>query len=160
MVPIIKEFKTYVRENAPAVHAHLYEPVYDLTESLATPIIKTAIQDDRSSKQVGEVKVGDILELTQRSLNERKYRLFRLTRESRWFFPGYKLDFFLETDIGEIKTKVVSSIEGTRTGDPTAGNYISGNLKPWYNKHSEVTIGTRLRFECVEPYKKYRLTIT
>ena len=159
MVPIIKEFKTYVRENAPAVHAHLFEPVYDFTESSATSMIKTAIQVERSSKQVREVKVGDVLELVQRSLNERKYRLFRLTGDSRWFFPGYKVDFFLETDIGEIKTKVVSSMEGTKIGDPTAGNYISGNLKPWYNRHSEVTVGTKLRFECVEPYKRYRLTI-
>jgi hypothetical protein len=113
----------------------------------------------KSETKIEGVKAGDILEIEQRSTNERKYRLFRLTANTRRFFPGYKINFILETDIGNITSSVVSAMQGTQTGDPNAGAYISGGLKPWYDKHPEVTVGTKLRFECVEPYKKYKLTV-
>ncbi len=159
MTPIIKEFKTYLRENSPGVHAHLFEPVCNFEQS---PVISISNKIKTVENIVGQdrvVKEGDVQELVQRSLNERKYRYFQLTRDSRSFFPGYKVKFILQTDIGDITSCVVSAKEGTKIGDPYAGSYISGGLKPWYNRHPEVIIGTKLRFECLEPYKRYKLTI-
>ena len=89
----------------------------------------------------------------------RKYALINLPKEHRSFFSGYKIPFILETDIGEIQTKVTSAPKGTEYGDPKAGNYIQGGLKPWYGKHSDLKEGDKLIIEMVEPKKRYRLKV-
>ena len=157
--PIIKEFKTFVSEDAPTIHAHLFEPIYAYGEQQSTIAKKTTIKVEKSETAIEGVKAGDIVEMEQKSINSRNYRLFRLTRSTRRFFPSYKVNFTLQTDIGNITSSVVSAAQSPQIGDPHAGNYISGGLKPWYNKHPEVVVGTMLRFECIEPYKKYTLTV-
>lgn len=89
----------------------------------------------------------------------RKYALIPIPKEYRRFFPGYKVPFILETDIGEIRTKVTSAPRGTEYGDPDAGNYIQGGLKPWYNKHKDLKEGDKLIIEVIEPKKRYRLYV-
>ena len=155
----IIEFKTYARENAENIRAHLFEPLYTYEEPQATTTKKPTLEMEKSETKIEGVKAGDILEMEQKSINERKYRLFRLAGSTRRFFPGYKVNFILQTDIGNITSSVVSAAQRPQIGDPHAGNYISGGLKPWYDKHPEVAVGTKLRFECIEPYKKYTLTV-
>jgi hypothetical protein len=110
-------------------------------------------------KVVKEVKAGEILIIELKSETERNYGLFILTEQSRWFFPGYNIDFILETDLGELKNRVTSAKAGTQIGDPTAGHYLSGGLREWYRSHPEVVMGKKVTFECIEPYKRYRLSV-
>jgi hypothetical protein len=155
----IVQFQTFVREDADAVRAYLFEPLYVIKEHEITTITKPVIEMGKYETKIEGVKAGDILEIEQRSTNERKYRLFRLTANTRRFFPGYKIEFILETDIGNITSRVVSAMHDTQTGNPYAGTYISGGLRQWYDKHPEVIVGTKLRFECIEPLKRYKLTV-
>lgn len=87
------------------------------------------------------------------------YSLIPVPKEIRRFFPGYKIPFILDTDIGEIETKVTSAPQGTEIGNPDAGNYIQGRLKPWYDHHSSLSNGSILIIEIIENRKRYRLSI-
>jgi len=150
----VLEFKTFVRENAGITfHAHLFEPLFRLG---ATPS-----ETIPPSPPLGRAKAGDTIEVPITTQAPRKYSLFYVNRKHRPFFPGYKQIFILETDIGDIETKVSASDAGThpQKGDLNAGRYVHGGLKEWYDRHPELTIGRRVRFVCVEPYKKYRLLI-
>ena len=89
----------------------------------------------------------------------KKYALIPLSKKNRRFFPGYKNPFVLETDIGDITVQVTSAHKGTKNGDATAGNYIQGNLKPWYDKHKNLMDGDKLIIEEIEPNKRYRLRL-
>jgi len=151
--PTIKELKTFVREGTSTVHAHLFEPIYPTTTE------KPSAGGGKQGTTISEVKSGDILEIGLRAISERKFGLFYLAKNNRRFFPGYKVDFMLETDIGNIKTRVTSAKAETQIGDLDAGAYIQGGLKQWYGKHPEVTVGRKIRFECIEPYKRYKLLV-
>jgi hypothetical protein len=154
--PAIREFKTFVREDAPTVHAHLFEPIYTVVRPLTE---KPPAEVEKRGLSLSEVKAGDILDMKIKTVSERKYAIIRPPRNRRRFFPGYKVDFMLETDIGDIRTKVTSARLGTPIGDSDAGAYIQGGLKQWFDKHPEVTLGKSVRFECIEPYKKYKLLV-
>ncbi len=80
-----------------------------------------------------------------------------LRRNNRWFFPGYKEAFILETDVGDIKTQVTSAKAGTKKGDRAAGAIIQGGLKDWYEHHS--VSPTEICLQCIQPYKKYKLSV-
>jgi len=100
------------------------------------------------------------IEITLRNIyTPTRYALIPLPKEYRDFFPGYKTPFILVTDIGEIRTKVTSARKGTEYGDPEAGNYIYGGLRPWYDKHNDLKEGDELIIEMVEPKKRYRLKV-
>jgi len=145
----VLEFKTFVREGVGLnVHAHLFEP---LIERPPPPV--------KEEPRVEGAKVGDTLEITISTESYRKYALFIIPKERRLFFPGYKEDFILETDIGEIITRVTGAKKGTHLGDPGGGNYIQGGLRKWYDKHPELILGRKVRFECIEPHKRYRLIV-
>ncbi|MDY6911065.1 MAG: hypothetical protein SVM79_01705, partial [Chloroflexota bacterium] len=60
----------------------------------------------------------------------RKWALIPIPHEKRRFFPGYKLNFALETDIGVLTTHVTSAPSGTTKGDPEGGKYVQGGLRP------------------------------
>ncbi|HUU18166.1 MAG TPA: hypothetical protein VMW72_13535 [Sedimentisphaerales bacterium] len=90
----------------------------------------------------------------------KKYALIPIPQKYRSFFPGYKIPFILETNIGEIKTQVTSGPRGTEIGDPEAGKYIQGGLKPWYDTHGELKQGNTLIIEVIEPKKRYKLSIS
>jgi hypothetical protein len=135
------------------IHKRVYlERVNQLT-------VTTLTDNEKPAAGNRVLKIGDVLEIEYKSVNERNYGLLRLNSQSRWFFPGYKIDFILETDIGEIKSRVTSAMAGTVIGAPNAGTYISGGLREWYRKHPEVVGGKKLAFECLEPYKRYKLTV-
>jgi hypothetical protein len=153
------QFQTYVREDAENVRAHLFEPIYAEAETQETTIGKPSDKGEKPLSTIGEAKTGSVLEIEQRTESERKYAYFHLPKSNRRFFPGYKVDFILETDIGDIKTRVTSAKGETQRGDLDAGATVQGGLKQWYNKHPEVTLGRKLRFECIEPYKRYELVV-
>ena len=47
-----------------------------------------------------------VLEVTLNGPGARKHGYLPLSKKDRRFFPGYKIPFVLETDIGEIRTQV------------------------------------------------------
>jgi hypothetical protein len=152
------EFKTFVREDAENVHAHLFEPIYTIVKPEVAKE-ESFVEVKKAELELGEVKAGDTLELVINTQSHRKYALFYIPKNRRRFFPGYKIDFILETDIGEIKTRVSGGRADMPIGDLDGGDYFSAGLREWYNKHPELTIGRKVRFECIEPYKRYRLVI-
>ena len=77
----------------------------------------------------------------------------------RRFFPGYKVYFSLETDIGTVETKVTSAPNGTPVGDPVGGKYIQGNLRHWYEQHPNLKPGDKFHFETIEAGKRYKLSV-
>lgn len=88
----------------------------------------------------------------------RKHNLIPVRKDCRSFFPGYKIDFSVVTDIGELKMYVTSE-SGAQEGDPTAGHYIKGETIRWIRHHSELKPGDRLKFTVIESHKTYRLEI-
>ena len=50
-----------------------------------------------------------------------EYHLIPIKKRTRRFFPGYKLEFERQTDLGSVNTHVTSAPKGTRNGDPDQG---------------------------------------
>jgi hypothetical protein len=90
---------------------------------------------------------------------KRTFRLVPIPKKVRTFFPGYKEYFELETDIGTIETRVTSAPKGTPIGDKHGGGYLQGNLANWYKQHPNLEDGDFVRFEVIEPRKRYKLSI-
>ena len=102
----IVEFKIFEREGVGiAVHAHLFEPVY-------VPPVKPQPPAKEKEEMISGVKAGDTLEVEIKTESYRKYALFYVSKKDRRFFPGYKVDFILETDIGDIQTRVMGHLKG------------------------------------------------
>lgn len=149
----VVEFRTFEREGVGlAVHAHVFEPIW-----------KPVLVKERTTVEVREEEwpyIREKVEVQLRSLHTpKRFALIPLLKENRHFFPGYKIDFTLETDIGPITTRVTSAPQGTQMGDPNAGAYIQGGLRSWYDKHSELKDGSTLVIEEIDPKKRYRLKI-
>ncbi len=88
------------------------------------------------------------------------WHVIPVRKRIRRFFPGYKLPFMLETDMGEVKTHVSSAPQGTHIGDPDKGAYVQRGLKNWVDAHqSKITNGTILQIKAIEPGKRYKLLI-
>ena len=128
------------------------EPLVDTPNSVLRKIL--GLTEDKVSN---EKKVVEVILTNLHS--PRKWALIRVPRETRRFFPGYKVYFDLETDTQPIRTRVTSAPKGTPVGDPNGGSYIQGGLRPWYNSHSGLKPGDKLRFETLEPGKRYRLSV-
>ena len=77
---------------------------------------------------------------------------------TRYFFPGYRVPFKIETDIGEIHTYVTSARDGTPIGS-NAGNYIAKGFSKWYKNHTELQPGDVIIFEALDPGKRYKMYI-
>jgi len=149
----VVEFRTFEREGVGlGVHAHLFEPIWKpVLAKQRTHVV--VCQEEKLPVDKVEIQLGSIhSHATFGTLSLPK-------KEYRHFLPGYKEDFILETDVGNIVTRVTSAPQGTRIGDPNAGAYIQGGLRPWYKKHPELKSGDRLIIEAIEPQKRYRLKI-
>jgi len=128
------------------------EPLVDTPNSVLRKLL--GFMEDRISNE------EKVIEIELSSLySPRRWALIPIPREKRSFFPGYKIYFDLETDTQAIRTRVTSAPKGTPMGDVNGGNYIMGGLRPWFNSHSELKPGDRLRFEALEPGKRYRLSV-
>ena len=105
------------------------------------------------------VKGYEDIEITSPSTSVR-WHVIPVPKRKRRFFPGYKLPFVLETDMGEVNTCVSSAPQGTHIGDPDKGAYIQRRLKNWFDTHqTQITNGTILRIQALEPGKRYKLSI-
>jgi hypothetical protein len=110
-----------------------------------------------SQTQSGFPSVNDKLEIVISSDSFIKFHLFVIPPESRNLFPGYKIPFVLETDIGLIQTYVSSAKSGTPVGDLKAGRYFQSKLSNWYRAHTYIKVGDKVRITIIEPMKRYRL---
>jgi hypothetical protein len=88
-----------------------------------------------------------------------RWALIPIPKGKRHFFPGYKVNFELITDVGVLTAHVTSAPKGTPRGDPDGGKYVQGGLRLWYDKHPELKDGARLRIEALEPGKRYKLCV-
>jgi hypothetical protein len=88
-----------------------------------------------------------------------EYNLIPVRKDQRAFFPGYKVPFILETDIGTITTHVTSALKGTPKGDPKAGGYIRKDMKAWFHHHRQLGPSSTVQIKTIEPGKRYRLSI-
>lgn len=127
-------------------------PLVDTPNSVLRKIFGFAGDEVSHEEKVIEIELGSLR-------SPRKHALILVPRGRRGFFPGYKVYFDLETDTRAIRTRVTSAPEGTPVGDPNGGRYIQGGLRPWYDNHSELRPGDRLRFEALEPGKRYKLSV-
>lgn len=103
------------------------------------------------------------IEIPIKSLNPMKYHLIPI-RNHRSHFPGYKVPFTFETDIGNIQAHVTSAeSKGVKKGTSNVGRYIKSprkeRLNEWFEKHDELKIGDNFIIDVEEPYKVYKLNI-
>lgn len=82
------------------------------------------------------------------------YNILIFPKKHRSFFPGYKRDFVLNTNVSAHIAHVTSAEYGTRTGNPNAGQYIVGRLGKWY-RHNKPRVGDRVRVRQLEKHKVY-----
>ena len=162
----IVEFRTFRREDAETVHAHLFEPL--VKEERPMPISTSEPSEHRIRAPVARLPLGNdasIEVILSRGVTWRRYHLIYFGTRNRPFFPGYKIPFQMETDEGNITTWVASTTKGgkrggtEKVGDAEAGMYIQRNMKPWFDAHPELKAGDRLLITVIEPMKKYRLEI-
>lgn len=92
-----------------------------------------------------------------------RYNLIGMRQSYRGLFPGYRVPFDLETDVGTFRAKVTGAPQGTPHGDVNAGTQIKsvgvGDLTYWYSHHPEVVEGSILLIEVLEPMVRYRLSV-
>ena len=154
----VVEFQTFERVGVGLeVHAHLFEPVYTY---LPAPVVITQPPELTMPPIIDAARqpsAGDELEIVIRSLSFINFHIFRIPKGKRQFFPGFRVPFTLETDIGERQTYVVSAKAGTKVGDPNAGDYFQANLAQWYRQHPTIRVGDKVKITAIEPMKKYRL---
>ncbi len=140
------------------------EPLVDNPNSVLRKILHLDISNIRSPLANPTDRRMDLssefIEIKYKNLKTpRTWALFPLPKAHRRFFPGYKVDFDLETDCGVVRTHVTSAAKGTPYGDPDAGKYIQSNLSDWYANHQELKQGDILHFKCLVPGKRYRLSV-
>ena len=76
----------------------------------------------------------------------------------RSFFPEYKKQFILETDIVTIETYVTAREKNY--GDlKKLGQLLISGLRPWFNYHSDLKPGDCLIIKEINPKERYKLTI-
>lgn len=157
----IIEFKTFYRENFGIEdHIHFFKPLKEFKGLKSVSEVNRDIPELVPKLNPSKEATNSIEIIINKIHSPRKYGLINLTKKIRGFFPGYKEKFKLETDIGEIITKVTSASRlGVQIGDPVEGAYIQGGLKPWYKKHQELKDGDKLIITVVVFRKKYRLDI-
>ncbi len=86
------------------------------------------------------------------------YKIIIIPRSQRSFFPGYKKDFILKTNLREYLAHMTSAEGDIKIGDPSAGSYICGRLGTWF-EHNRVDIGDTLRVSELEHHRIYRLRL-
>ena len=88
-----------------------------------------------------------------------EYHLIPIKKRTRRFFPGYKLEFERQTDLGSVNTHVTSAPKGTMNGDPDQGTYIQKGLRDWFRGHPELQDGAVVRIESVQKHSVYKLLV-
>ncbi len=111
-------------------------------------------------KNVSLIIDNNTIEILLRKNSPIRYHLIPIHKKNRHLFPGYKIEFILETDIGEIPAKVTSAPKGTKEGDPDAGRYIKNSgLTEWYKQHKDLKLGDKISIKVIEDKQRYRLSV-
>jgi hypothetical protein len=141
------ELKTFEREGVGlSVHAHLIK-----LERKEKEVKKPA----ETPPEGEEVQMPNKIEVALPK-SATKYNFISVPKMFRRLFPGYKVPFILETNVGEIETYVTGGRTSDKEGDPNAGSYITKGLNKWY-KHNDVKEGDTVIIEVIEPNKRYKL---
>ncbi len=125
------------------------------------------IEREKQTKTEIKIKSGEnvIIELPEsrefgNTPTWKEFRLIPIYKRMRHYFPGYKIPFEVETELGIIDMHATSARKGTPRGDQKGGYYLKGKgLTKWFDKHNELKPGDKLIFTNIEPYKKYKLSI-
>ena len=72
------------------------------------------------------------------------YGILCIPKRFRFVFPGYKIPFVFQTDIGDLSVAVSSASWSTPVGDSNAGQYVIG-MGDYWKKHPELQPGSELR---------------
>jgi hypothetical protein len=143
----IVELQTFAREGIGlGVHAHLFEPLFK------TPSEKPV------TWQIPEASLGDkmLIDVKPAHIN---YEYLPIFHNYRGLFPGFKIPFKLETDIGMIETDVYAvEPKRWREGDMNSGACFYKGLSRWFKAH-RLKPGDKLIIEVIDPMKRYRLKI-
>ena len=144
----VVEFQTFVREGVGLnVHAHLFEPLFK-------PPLEMPITEEAS-----EILPASVILITVKPAHI-KYEYLPILQKYRSLFPGFKMPFSLETDIGMIVTGVYSGYPAKwRLGDMNSDASFYKGLDKWFEAHSQLKPGDELIIEAIEPMKRYRLKI-
>jgi len=129
------EFRTYRREKAEAVHAHLFEPLYKPVMPPPTPPTMPSVES---------------VEITL-APSCMKYYYIHIPKAKKHLFPDSNTTIELETDIGLIEIGF-----GV---DPDWGAWLQRGFSKWFKAHPELKQGDKVRISVLEPMKKYRLEI-
>jgi len=159
-----------ITEQITKIDSGKYDDINEVLKSIGLPYIRTTSQEI-SPSNIQKLRARNIyskstnlIEILLRSDTPKKFHLIPVPKDVRHFFPGYNTAFLLETDIGEIPSKVTSAPKDTKEGDPDAGNYIKSvyrnALTQWYDKHKDLKLGDKIIIEVIEPKKRYRLSIS
>ena len=118
--------------------------IFSTIEKFIDPEIKYETESGRFEDKTEEV--GDVKEIEITQPTFRQYARITFKRSDKSFFPGYKVEFTLITDVGALKCKVSSGSEGTEIGDLEVGKYIIGDIGKFYDAHPELKVGDFLVF--------------
>lgn len=119
------------------------------------PVLKRSYE---SARDVGTGYLKSLEIVLHHVHSAYEWALIPIPTDRRAFFPGYKVEFELVTNVGSIMTHVTSAPKGTPHGDPLAGRYIQTGLGEWFHNHSTLRDGSRLRFDMLEQGKRYKLS--
>jgi hypothetical protein len=125
--------------------------------------LRAILVSDRNLNKATTYTTGsdsESIEIEIKSIHSpREWALIPIPKAKRAFFPGFKVNFELVTDIGNVTTHVTSEIGGGSIGDPMDGKYIQTGLREWFDKHPALGDGAKLQIRALEPGKRYRLSI-
>ena len=131
--------------------------VFSTPNEVLRSILGVKKTEEDVNKELNKKEI--VIELNT-AYSAKTWYLIPIPKRNRRFFPGYKVPFSLETDIGEIKTHVTSAGGNPHVGDLDAGTYIQTRLGEWFRRHEEEIIdGTIFRVRVIEPGKRYSISI-
>lgn len=140
-LPFVLEDIQPVMENGLLKELKFEIGLFDETSNEETSIIQ------KNRKKIIEKK------LPQASLD---YKFIGVPREFRNLFPGYKIPFILETNVGELETYIVGD-SSSKIGDGAAGTFISKGMTKWFKHNSDIKPGDKVVIEVIDPGKRYKL---
>jgi len=122
--------------------------------------VSDEIIEDKEIKQISE----DVIEIQLPAARSsdipawRKYGYLPFPMRYRSFFPGYKIPFTFQTDIGDLTTWITGGYVQDIEGDPKVGTYISKNVTKFFRAHPELAVGDILRITKLQD-NSYRMEI-
>jgi len=135
----IVEFRTFRREGAEAVHAHLFEPLYELKHEPVTISKSTQSAEFLNNSFEIDLKPSYITQ---------QYIHVPIAKKS--LFPKNRT---VEIDAGSVvfETKFYDYEKN--------GQWLQNNLDKWFNMEPKPKVGDIIRISVIEPMRKYRLEI-